>query len=375
MAGGLALDDKDLLTAAAQALPDCGFGQGWDFYFDGFSGFTAQERHLIELWLGRGQEMAFALLYQPGDSLFFEQEKLLHRLQAMAQRSGVRCQVEALERQADRRDGALEKVEQGLFDYGASPWQGPCASVRLYRLPTPEEECEFAASLARQAMAQGMRCREIALAAGDIEPYQPLLENAFAKFEVPLFLAEKSDILQKPVLAAANGALQAVAQGMRYEAVFAYLRSGLSPLEEDEVDRLENSVLTWNIRGKEYFRPFVKNPAGCRERPGGMGGGTTAGAGGHPAKNGRPLGAAAAKDGRLRRGGGLCPGTGGIFAADRPGRADLGKSPAACSRPAGGGKRRNTPSCTKSCKGRWSSSPPPWRACPWMRGSSCACGG
>lgn len=262
VAGGLALDDKDLLTAAAQALPDCGFGQGWDFYFDGFSGFTAQERHLIELWLGRGQEMAFALLYQPGDSLFFEQEKLLHRLQAMAQRSGVRCQVEALERQADRRDGALEKVEQGLFDYGASPWQGPCASVRLYRLPTPEEECEFAASLARQAMAQGMRCREIALAAGDIEPYQPLLENAFAKFEVPLFLAEKSDILQKPVLAAANGALQAVAQGMRYEAVFAYLRSGLSPLEEDEVDRLENYVLTWNIRGKEYFRPFVKNPAG-----------------------------------------------------------------------------------------------------------------
>lgn len=261
---GLALDDKDMLSAALQALDevDVDFGKDCDFYFDGYAGFTAQERGLVEKLLSRCRTMAFAVLYQQGDSLFYEQEKLIHRLQRMASRQRIRCQVELLPPLPEQRPPALAKVEQGLFDYAAQPWQGSPAGVSLYRLDNPEEECEFAASLCRQALAAGLRCRQIALAAGDLGPYQPLLETAFEKFQVPLFLAEKSDILQKPVLAAVNGALQAVAQNMSYESVFSYLKSGLSPLEDDEVDRLENYVLTWHIRGGAYFKPFTKNPAG-----------------------------------------------------------------------------------------------------------------
>lgn len=259
---GLALDDKDLLTAAAQALLQCGFGSGCDVSFDGFSGFTAQERAIVEILLQRCRHMRFALLHEEGNRLFFEQDKLLQRLKAMAQRCNVPFQTEYLPQPAAGWKPALRKVEQGLFDYAAAPLEQAPQAVALYRLPTPQEECEFAASLARRAMADGLRCRQIVVAAGDIDPYLPLLENAFDKFDTPIFLAEKSDILQKPVLAAANGALQAVAQGMSYETVFAYLKSGLSPLPSDEVDLLENYVLTWNIRGNAYFAPFTKNPAG-----------------------------------------------------------------------------------------------------------------
>ena len=259
---GLAMDDKDVLAVAEQALEQSDFGKDCDIYFDGYAGFTAQERALAEKLLGRCRSMTFAVLYQQGDSLFFEQEKFIHRLKQMAERQGVRCQIEALPPLPEQRPPALAAVERGLFDYAAPPWQGSPAGVSLCRLDNPEEECEYAASLCRQALAAGLRCRQIALAAGDMSAYQPLLENAFEKFQVPLFLAEKSDILQKPVLAAVNGALQAAVQNMSYDSVFGYLKSGLSPLEDDEVDRLENYVLTWNIRGGAYFKPFEKNPAG-----------------------------------------------------------------------------------------------------------------
>lgn len=259
---GLAMDDKDMLTVAEQALDQSDFGEGCDLYFDGYAGFTAQERALVEKLLGRCRSMTFAVLYQQGDSLFFEQEKLIRRLGRMAERQGAPCQIQALPPLPEQRPPALAAVERGLFDYAAPPWQGSPAGVSLCRLDNPEEECEYAASLCRQALASGLRCRQIALAAGDMSLYQPLLENAFEKFQTPLFLAEKSDILQKPVLAAVNGALQAAVQNMSYDAVFGYLKSGLSPLEDDEVDRLENYVLTWNIRGGAYFKPFEKNPAG-----------------------------------------------------------------------------------------------------------------
>lgn len=263
--GALAMDDKDLLTAAWQGLAHCDFGRDWDFYIDGFFGMTGQERALLEGLLGRCHAMHIALLHQPEEPLFYEQNQFLLRMQAMALRSGVACQVEELPQPQARRAPSLEQVERGLFDYAVGPLAGSPQGVELYRLQSPQEECEFAASLARQALAAGLRCRQIALAAGDMERYQPLLENAFARFQVPIFLAQKTDILQKPVLAAVNGALQAVAQGMTYEGVFAYLKSGLSPLESDQVDLLENYVLTWNLRGQAYFKPFYKNPAGYDE--------------------------------------------------------------------------------------------------------------
>ncbi len=50
---GLAMDDKDMLTVAEQALDQSDFGEGCDLYFDGYAGFTAQERALVEKLLGR----------------------------------------------------------------------------------------------------------------------------------------------------------------------------------------------------------------------------------------------------------------------------------------------------------------------------------
>ena len=51
-----------------------------------------------------------------------------------------------------------------------------------------------------------------------------------------------------------------------YESVFHYLRSGLAGFEEEEVDRLENYVLSLGIRGKKsYQEAFVRKGKGIPE--------------------------------------------------------------------------------------------------------------
>ena len=48
-----------------------------------------------------------------------------------------------------------------------------------------------------------------------------------------------------------------------YETVFHYLRSGLTGFSTEQVDRLENYVLTLGIRGKSsYSKMFVRMPKG-----------------------------------------------------------------------------------------------------------------
>ncbi len=268
----LPLDDKDLLTACREALVPSDFGRGWDLYFDGFSGMTAQERSIVEVLLEKCHSAAFALLWEKDDRLFLEQEKFLQRLAGICQKINRPLKVCPLKRKEGDLPPALSVLERDLFDYAAAPTENAWQGVKLYSLSDPQEECEFAASLCRKAMGEGMRCRNMVVACSDMETYAPLLESAFQKWQVPLFLGEKSDILQKPVMAAQQGALLAACQGMGYEDVFAYLKSGLSPLTMEECDKLENYVLMHNIRGKQYFAPFRKNPGGygAKEDPGAL---------------------------------------------------------------------------------------------------------
>ena len=68
-----------------------------------------------------------------------------------------------------------------------------------------------------------------------------------ARYDVPIFLSEKADLLQKPPLALVTGALEAAANGLRYEDVFGCLKTGLCAADPDEIDQLENCVLTWRM--------------------------------------------------------------------------------------------------------------------------------
>ncbi|WP_458862218.1 PD-(D/E)XK nuclease family protein [Acidaminobacterium chupaoyuni] len=257
-----ALDDKELLSVAEEALGKCDFGHEWDFYFDGFMGMTVQERRLLKALLLRCHDMSAAILWQD-ELVFNEQKKLILRLKAIAEELGEEEKTVALEREKRPELPELDHLEKELLGYQNNPLDCECKAIKLSMLDSPAEECEYAAAQVRKAVAEeGLRYREIVLAAGNIDEYGPLLEQAFARYEAPLFLAQKSDILAKPVLAAALGAVEAVSQGMRYEAVMRYLRAGLSPLESGEADLLENYLLTWDIKGEEYEHPFVKNPYG-----------------------------------------------------------------------------------------------------------------
>lgn len=58
-------------------------------------------------------------------------------------------------------------------------------------------------------------------------------------------------------------ALEAASGGMEQEAVLAYLKSGLSPLDAAACDALENYAVIWNIQGARWEREWTMDPAGC----------------------------------------------------------------------------------------------------------------
>jgi ATP-dependent helicase/nuclease subunit B len=71
---------------------------------------------------------------------------------------------------------------------------------------------------------------------------------------VPVYFSRRTDILQKPVPALILSALAILTENYSYDAVFRYLKTGLTGIFPEETDLRENYVLKWYIRGSSWTR-------------------------------------------------------------------------------------------------------------------------
>lgn len=261
-------DPRDRLTRLAHALDDNPWAAGRDVYLDSFTDFTVQEREVLERLLRQANSVTVALtcdsLNGGEDDLFAPARRTAQKLLALARRAGVSAEVETrLTRQGGVASG-IAQVEGGIFADPVVPVPGLPDGVELCRCASPYEEVERCAALFCRLLREGYRCRDLAVTARSMETYGPLIELIFPRYGLPVFLARMDDVLQKPILALVTGALDAVAGEYRYEDMFRYLKTGLGGLTPDETDRLENYVLTWDLRGSAWTqkKPWDKHPEG-----------------------------------------------------------------------------------------------------------------
>lgn len=252
-------DGKDRLAQACALLPECALVAGVDVYLDGFTSFTRQEYDMIAALLAQARSVTVALLWEEDAQLYAEQHKTLHKLRAI----DGQAETLFLPRRPSPQPPALHMVSRSLLDHTAQPCDLEPDGVALYEAATPAQECELAAALIRDmVLTHGLRCREIAVAAGDTAEYAEKLQLACERYEVPLFASIKRDILQKPAMLAALGGMGAVLDGLRPDGVQPWLKSGMCGLTRGECELLENYLYTWNIAGARWYEDFTMPPLG-----------------------------------------------------------------------------------------------------------------
>ena len=86
----------------------------------------------------------------------------------------------------------------------------------------------------------------------------------FERYQIPVYLSRRSDMLEKPVWSLVTGVLSAIENGFEYEDMFRWLKTGLAGLTPEECDELENYVLTWEVHGNMWLRDvdWTDNPDG-----------------------------------------------------------------------------------------------------------------
>ncbi|MCI9553930.1 MAG: ATP-dependent nuclease subunit B [Oscillibacter sp.] len=257
------LDARDYMTKLCDSLEASGYARDKDIYIDGFTYFTAQERRCLSILLRQAHSLTVTLLGEPesGEEIFEASLRTLNRLRRLAEREGKPVRIENL---TARDPSALGHLERHFF--GASvPYGGGSGQIRLLQADTVFSEVEQTAAAIRRLLLEGKcRCREITVAARNMETYESVIETVFERCQIPAYLSRRSDILEKPVLSLLTGVLASLGGGCEYDDMFRWLKTGLAGLQPEECDLLENYVLKWEVHGGMWLRDvdWAENPDG-----------------------------------------------------------------------------------------------------------------
>ena len=265
------LDPDAQITSACQAVAKADFIKGARLWVDGFASFTGGEMALLIEVLKAVAQAHLALCVDPSDvgigvpdsgeatraGLFEPTARtyrdLLERL-AEAKVKVVKPMILG-QVQRFRECPALAHVEQNIFRLGARKAKAGGA-IRLVAAPSLRLEIQ---SVARQILGlvkeKGYRYRDIAVVASDLSHYEQYVRAYFEDYGVPFFIDKRKPLNQHPVVELICAALQAVTKGLAHADVFAYLKTGLVPMNRSQIDALENYCLAFGVDGRDWADP------------------------------------------------------------------------------------------------------------------------
>jgi ATP-dependent helicase/nuclease subunit B len=113
----------------------------------------------------------------------------------------------------------------------------------------------------------GGRYRDISVILRTLEGYHQPLSRVFARYEIPFFLDRREAIAHHPLSELTRSALRTLALGWQHDDWFAALKSGLVPIQEGDIDRLENEALARGWRGTAWRQPLriLQQPRSAEE--------------------------------------------------------------------------------------------------------------
>ena len=110
--------------------------------------------------------------------------------------------------------------------------------------------------------ATAERFRDAAVLVRSLDGYHKPLERAFRRYGIPFFLDRREFVAHHPLAELTRSALRTVAFDWPHDDWFAALKAGFSPVDEAEIDRLENEALARGWHGAKWREPIqiAENP-------------------------------------------------------------------------------------------------------------------
>lgn len=263
-------DDECALDILRDALKQRNEFEGTKVFIDGFRGFTAQEFAVLEPIMKQAEEVWVTLCTDDTDDefgVFSHTNRTKRRLIGTAHRCGIDVKKTELKIEYEKRNAELSAIEKGLYAGNAEIFDEKTQSVTLCSAQDFESECEYVAyTVKRLIRTEKLRCRDIAIISRSENNYSRRIRAALVKNGVPVFEDKRQPITSEPLIELVRSAVETAAVGFSTDTLMRMAKTGLTGLSVDELSRLENYALMWQINGKKWLDEWTAHPRGLGEK-------------------------------------------------------------------------------------------------------------
>ena len=258
------IDADDDLALLAEKLVQYNLFEDSEIWIDEFSGFTPQEYVVIEKLMTKAVRVNVSLCTDClADELsldeidaFLPAKTASAKLKRLAVDIGVKLEMPvSLKSDGLKYNDELAFLEANLYTYLHGTYKECTRYLSMYEAPNMYSEVDSTArDILKKCREEGLRYRDIAVITGDLALYEKVVRVVFEEYGIPCFIDGKKDIAGHPVVLLVLSALEVFTSNWSYEAVFRYLKTGLTGADREELDLLENYVLENGIKGSNWMK-------------------------------------------------------------------------------------------------------------------------
>ena len=261
---GKYIDETDLLTILAENIDKTDMFKDAVIYIDEFAGFTSQEYHIIEKLIQMAKQVTITIctdglheIKNPDTDIFYSNEVTVTKLLEVAQNCDVKIEEIKLEETYRFKNSELKHLEKNLYENKPQKYNSQIKNIQLFLAKNQYSEIEeVARNVLKLVRDEGYRYRDISIITKNIATYSSLARAIFDKYDIPIFIDENRDLNQNIVIQYILGILEIFIKNWSYEAVFNYIKTGFSNIEEDDIFKLEKYCLKWGIKQNKWKKEF-----------------------------------------------------------------------------------------------------------------------
>lgn len=264
------IDGDDELTLLGKKLLENDIYTNSEVWIDEFSTFTPQQLEIIRLLARRCKRVNITLCMDNRDNSNGNQDitdvfntikntenKILKIMKEnnISYDKPINLNMINVNEGYNRFKNApeLEHIEKYFFTYPFNSFNGKCENVKLYKANNIYDEIERVAKSITSLIRSGKyRYKDISVVCRNIDDYEKITAVIFKDYEIPYFLDKKLELLNNPLIILITSAFEILFKDWSYESVFKYLKTGLTGIENNYIDVLENFVLEYGVKGYKW---------------------------------------------------------------------------------------------------------------------------
>jgi ATP-dependent helicase/nuclease subunit B len=249
-------DEEDQLQMVLSRIGTSNLLKDSVVYLDGFDSFSSQEYSVIEGLAKVSSDIYLALtlehpLRQRSELLFEPVYKTYERINKIREKNDLEVKHHLVHDQI--KGEALTWFEREFFSQPPKAYSKVTGEISIHLCNDIYDEVSLvAASITTLVRDKQYRYKDISIVTGNIETYGGIVKRIFDTYNIPVFIDEKISVIHHPIIQYILSSLRAIHSGFKYEDVFKWVKTNLSPIPMKDSYQLENYALSRGLRGNRW---------------------------------------------------------------------------------------------------------------------------